>query len=173
MSKRQRYTADPGRDGIIKQYVEWTLERNALRADEEMYARRGDHVNARTKARQAEQFEEALLNYSRETGWGIRDSDEAHAVLDEIAHGATIVWRPRSGAVGAYEHELDPDQERMLNEVVLVAVNEGKFYPNRPKDAVEYAIKTYIKYRTEAMHEDGRAIREAAIREVHRQWHTR
>lgn len=67
-----------------------------------------------------------------------------------------------------FAEQLDPEQERMLNEVLLVAANEGRFY-NRPKQAVDHAIKEYIRYHTLSMREDAQTIRDHAIQELQRQ----
>lgn len=67
--------------------------------------------------------------------------------------------------------QLDSSQEAMFNEVVLMAMNEGRFYPKRDaKGAVDYAIKEYIKNKNQEMREDSRVVHKHAVKEVKRQW---
>lgn len=77
---------------------------------------------------------------------------------------------PLVGYGEAMGPEFDPSQERMFDEAVLMAVNEGRFYPRNPKKAGEWALKEYIRYKTEGMREDAKIIRAAVVREVQRQW---
>lgn len=71
------------------------------------------------------------------------------------------------------EAAMDPSQEEMFDEIVLMAVNEGSFYPKRDaKGAVAQAWKDYLRFKTEAMREDFRAIAATAAKEVLKQWNT-
>lgn len=66
---------------------------------------------------------------------------------------------------------MDPDQERMFDEIVLMAVNEGRFYDKRDaKGAVAQAWKDYQRDKATAMREDFRAIERDAAKEVLAQW---
>jgi hypothetical protein len=69
--------------------------------------------------------------------------------------------------------ELDPEQEQMLHEIVLMARNDGRYYPNQPAISVEQAIKEYIKIKTGGLREDAQIIRRAAVREVQHVWRQR
>ena len=75
-----------------------------------------------------------------------------------------------TGGLGAHAPDFDPSQERMFDEVVLMAVNEGRFYPRNPKKAGEWALREYIRLKMEEMREDAKIIRAAVVREVQRQW---
>lgn len=66
---------------------------------------------------------------------------------------------------------MDPDQERMFDEIVLMAVNEGRFYDKRDaKGAVAQAWKDYQRDKATAMREDFRVIERDAVKEVLAQW---
>jgi len=66
---------------------------------------------------------------------------------------------------------LDPDQERMLDEIVVTARNEGDFYrKNDPKGAIDFVIKGYLKSKMQTMRHDAQVIRKRAIAELKRNW---
>jgi hypothetical protein len=79
----------------------------------------------------------------------------------------------RRGFGRARGPQFDTQQEQMLHEVVLMAVNDGRYYPNMPAISVEQAMKEYIKIKSREMHEDAKIIRRAAVREVQSQWRQR
>lgn len=79
----------------------------------------------------------------------------------------------RGGLSGARGPDLDPQQERMLDEIVLMAVNDGRYYPSQPAISVGMALKEYSKIKLREMEEDAQIIRRHAVREVQRQWRQR
>jgi len=67
--------------------------------------------------------------------------------------------------------DLDSEEERILDQVVLIAVNEGEFYNDRDyAGAVKRAAEVFYRYETEALRENLRTVRDHAIAEVRRQW---
>jgi len=87
--------ADPGPHNVIRQYVEWTLERNALQQNEAVLRARGEHDRADVMRQQAARLDVALMNFQREEpAMGPRQFDEAHNLLARIQRGARVLWRP-------------------------------------------------------------------------------
>jgi len=65
---------------------------------------------------------------------------------------------------------LDPDQERLLEEVYTTASNYGEFYPKFPTKAVIKAIKEVVAYKSKDIRSDAMKVKTEAIKEVARQW---
>ena len=80
--------------------------------------------------------------------------------------------RPPKPAPGWRNARFDPDQERHLRAIILIAENDGDAYENGKNAyrAVQTAIRTYTAQQIAEMSSDLRIIRTAAIREVKRGW---
>jgi len=64
-----------------------------------------------------------------------------------------------------------PDEERLLDEVILTASNEGRFYPDDAKGAVKKVIRDIQKTKTQDLKEMLKAIEDDAITSVADSWH--
>ena len=121
-----------------------------------------------------------LLRAGRTVSLGTFDSTELRVSgekyrwdsLEKVPEGYVKESRGEARSIKKFfAGQLDPSQESMLNEVITMAVNEGRFYSKRDaKGAVDYAIKEYIKIKNQEMREDSRVIKKHAIKEVRRQW---
>jgi len=59
-------------------------------------------------------------------------------------------------------------EQELVDEIILVAVNQGDFYPSDPEGSVDEAFEQWV---TQLRREwDGRDLRGAAIKEVKEQW---
>lgn len=66
---------------------------------------------------------------------------------------------------------LDPDQEQLLSEIVMLASNYGDYYRKKdPAGAVEAAGKDHYKRVMSDLRVDYRKIKKEAIGEVTRSW---
>jgi hypothetical protein len=73
-----------------------------------------------------------------------------------------------------FEEQFDPQQEQMLDVIILMATNNpGAYRGRRAARAVDEAIEEYLRERAMMVHEDAQIIRRAAVREVQRQWRQR
>lgn len=69
---------------------------------------------------------------------------------------------------------LDPDQERMFNEIKMMAENEGRFYQKKDaKGAVEFAWREYQKNKARDMRDDFRKIKNHLVKTLADQWSQR
>jgi hypothetical protein len=97
---------------------------------------------------------------------GGRSSDVVHRAIRKIVPKN---WLKQ----GAYEGHMDPDQERLFNNLHMRATNEGRFYNRRDaKGAVDFAFREYQKDRDRADREDFRIIKDRLEKAILEYWGT-
>jgi len=66
--------------------------------------------------------------------------------------------------------ELNSSYQDLYDELLLTAQNEGAFYPDDPKGAIQHAFDTYVKYQNENMQESFREMRWTLLGELKELW---
>lgn len=107
----------------------------------------------------------AIRDYTR------RQADDLRHDLGVIKPVATReVAAGWSGRTPPAYSSLDPDQERLLAEIVLVAENDGTFYPKDPAGAVNKAIRGYILQAADDLRQELRDIKPIAVSDLTEKW---
>jgi hypothetical protein len=104
---------------------------------------------------------------------GTQSTDEVNAMARPRSWDMTDRYAQarRGGRTAAIDTGLNDDEREMLNQVVMTAENEGRFYQKRDaKGAVDYAIKEVLKFKISDLREDAKHIRNIAIKEVQQGW---
>ena len=99
---------------------------------------------------------------------------EASRLLAAFAEFGSPAKTTKRGGKKKNPNSMDSDAERMLAELVLIAVNDGDAYRDNKnaKRAVASAFRTYKEYQDDNRRETFNEIESHAIKEVRRRWRT-
>ena len=76
-----------------------------------------------------------------------------------------------SNLVKAYA-SMDTSERAMFDQLHMMASNEGRFYPNKPKEAVMYSFKEYMKLKSAEIRDDFATIQKHLVRQLQNDWQT-
>lgn len=91
MVKLRKFKADPGRDGLVRGYVEMWLQAGALMSDARDAERRGEHGKAKAANKYVDAFQDQLFNLQDELT--LAEKAEVSKVIKKVKAGYMIVWR--------------------------------------------------------------------------------
>ena len=91
MVKLRKFKADPGRDGLVRGYVEVWSQARALMADARDAERRGQASKAKTLNALVDKLQDQLFNMQDELNLG--EKAEVGKVIKKFKAGYVLVWR--------------------------------------------------------------------------------